>query len=286
MSGQIKKGTVLSALMWAASELRTAGIESSRLDSELLLSEVLGLSRVQLYINYDRPMNQDEKERFLALIKRRQKREPVAYILGRKEFFSLQFYVDRNVLIPRPETECMVEWILSNAGLNEESRLIDVGTGSGCIAVSVLRNSSVREIFVSDISQEALAVAERNLKILCPDKKYFAIRSSLFENVRDSGYDLIVSNPPYIRTELLKSLSPDITEFEPRIALDGGRDGNEIILRLIEESHRYLRDKGLLVFEHSEEFGLREDILRDRFGVVFLGRDYSGRPRFTVLKKL
>ncbi|MCX7943963.1 MAG: peptide chain release factor N(5)-glutamine methyltransferase [Deltaproteobacteria bacterium] len=286
MTHRLEKGTVLSALMWGSSELKGAGIESFRLDSEILLSEVLGLSRIQLYINYDRPMNQREKERYFLMIKRRKRREPIAYILNKKEFMSLQFYVDRRVLIPRPDTECMVEWLLKSVEISKNDKILDLGTGSGCIAVSILRNTSLKRIFVSDISEEALLVADRNLKVLCPDKEYILIHSSLFEKFSDSDFDLIISNPPYIKREDLRLLAPEITEFEPIVALDGGDSGDEIVNRLILESYSYLRRGGLIIFEHSEDFVLLENLIKDRFSVVHLGRDYSNRYRFTVLRRL
>ncbi|MCX7958055.1 MAG: peptide chain release factor N(5)-glutamine methyltransferase [Deltaproteobacteria bacterium] len=198
---------------------------------------------------------------------------------------SMPFYVDKNVLIPRPETECMVEWILKNADIHPESRILDLGTGSGCIAATILKNTALNEIFISDISQEALNIAEINLKSLCPEKRYTAVKSSLFENIQEMDFDLIVSNPPYIKRELLKSLMPEITEFEPRIALDGGDSGDEIIHNLITESAGHLKKDALLVFEHSEDFNLKQDIVKDRFEVFILGRDYSDRYRFTVLKR-
>jgi release factor glutamine methyltransferase len=215
MSERIKKGTVLSALMWASNELRLAGIESNRLDAELLLGEVLSLNRLQLYLNYDRPMNMDEKERFFALVKRRKRRVTIAYILNSKEFMSQTFYVDRNVLIPRPETECMVEWILKDVNLSADSKVIDVGTGSGCIAISILNNSPLLSIYASDVSEEALKVARRNFDTLCTGRKFYLINSSLFEKIDEFEFDLIVSNPPYIKSGILTSLMPVISEFEP-----------------------------------------------------------------------
>ncbi len=286
MSDQIKKGTVLSALMWASNELRGAGIETYRLDAELLLSDVLKLNRVQLYMNFDRPMNQDEKERFFSLVKRRIKREPIAYILNYKEFMSLKFFVDRNVLIPRPETECLVEWLIKNAGLKSETKVLDLGTGSGCIAASLLNNTQIEGIYISDISEGALEVARKNMSLLCSNKKFQIIRSSLFERIDEGYFDLIVSNPPYIRKGLFASLMPEITEFEPRIALDGGENGDDIILKLIDEAYNHLKTGGILIFEHSEDFSPDINLIKDRYEYLYHGKDYSGRERFSVLKRL
>lgn len=286
MSGQVKKGTVLSALMWAVNEFKSAKIESNRLDAELLLAEVLSLNRLQLYLNYDRPMNMDEKERFFALVKRRIRREPIAYILNRKEFMSHTFYVDRNVLIPRPETECMVEWILKDANLSADSKVIDVGTGSGCIAISILNNSPLLSIYASDVSEEALKVARRNFDTLCTGRKFYLINSSLFERIDEFEFDLIVSNPPYIKSGILKSLMPEISEFEPKLALDGGESGNDVIERLINESYSRLKKGGILVFEHSDDFVIDEDIIDGRYEKLFLGKDYSNKNRFIALRRI
>lgn len=286
MSENVKKGTVLSALMWASEELKSVGIESFRLDAELLLSEVLRLSRVGLYLNFDRPMNKDEKERFFSLIKRRIKREPVAYILNRKEFMSVELYVDKNVLIPRPETECMVEWIIKNANLTSESKVIDVGTGSGCIAIALLKNLPINHIYISDVSEGAIDVAERNIKTLSADKTFSKYVTSLLDGIEEYDFDLLVSNPPYISRSDLTKLMTDIIEYEPRMALDGGEGGEEIINRLIEEAYAHIKKDGLLVFEHGDGYRLDHGKIEGRYQAIYRGKDYSGSDRFMVLKRL
>jgi len=286
VSQNIKKGTVLSALMWASEEFRSAGIESYRLDAELLLSEVLKISRVGLYLNFDRPMNKDEKERFLSLVRRRIKREPVAYILNRKEFMTVELYVDNNVLIPRPETECLVEWILKNVQIGSESRVIDIGTGSGCIAIALLKYTPIKHIYITDVSEGALAVAERNIKTIVNDKQYTRYLTSLMDGINEWEFDIVVSNPPYIKRGELKELMPDIIEYEPRLALDGGERGDEIITKLIAEAHLHLKKEGLLIFEHGDDYNIDEGLINGKYELVHKGKDYSNRNRFVVLKKI
>ncbi len=286
MSDSPKKGTVLSALMWASAQFNSVGIQSSRLDAEILLSEVLRLERIQLYLNFDRPMEKDEKNRFLSLVERRKGREPIAYIINRKEFMSLNFYVDRNVLIPRPETECMIEWIVENVSLLSDSRVLDIGTGSGCIAASLLKNTDISHIYASDIDRSALEVANKNLNILKGDKSFTLYNSSLFDKIDRNEFDLIVSNPPYIKSGDISKLMPEISLYEPEIALNGGADGCKIIKRLVSDSLPYLKKDGYLVFEHAEDFSMEKSLIENRYQLVFCGKDYSQRNRFTVLKKI
>lgn len=286
MNNPPRRGTVISALMWAREELKSAGIESSRLDAEILLSEVLGLERLGIYLNFDRPIGREEKLRFLSFIKRRRQREPLAYIINRKEFMSLELFVDKNVLIPRPETECMVEWIISNIPLSENSRVMDVGTGSGCIAASLLKYTPILHIFASDIELSALRVAEKNLEPLKMEKSYTLFNTSLFDDIEIRDLDLIVSNPPYIRSGDIPHLMPEISQHEPRVALDGGEGGDDIIYKLIADAHLHLREGGILIFEHREDFILDKTVIERHYHLLYTGCDYSRKNRFTALKRL
>lgn len=286
MNDPPKRGTVLSALMWAREELTSAGIETSRLDAEILLSEVLRLERLGIYLNFDRPISREEKIRFLSLIKRRRQREPVAYIINRKEFMSLDLFVDRNVLIPRPDTECMVEWIINNIPLSENSRVMDVGTGSGCIAASLLKYTPILHIFASDIELSALMVAEKNLELLKMGKSYTLFNTSIFDDIEIKDLDLIVSNPPYIRSGDIPHLVPEISQYEPVVALDGGESGDDIIYRLIADAHLHLREGGVLIFEHRDDFILDRTVIKGHYHLLYSGCDLSQKNRFTALKRL
>lgn len=264
-------------------------IESARLDAELLLAHALGVRRIDLYLNYDRPIQQEELRGFRSLVRRRAHREPVAYITGVKEFWSLEFAVNPFVLIPRPETELLVEQTLkaSEPAYTRAGRglsILELGTGCGAVAVALARSLSHKAIITAtDISPEALSVArgnairhgvQENARFLC---------GNLFDPINPHfRYDLIVSNPPYIPSSLIPALMPEVRQHEPIQALDGGDNGLSVIGRIIQEAPSRLLDGGRLLLEMGDE--QREHIrslLKETgaFGELIFCRDYSGRDR-------
>jgi release factor glutamine methyltransferase len=226
--------------------LAAAGIDTARLDAEVLLAHACGVSRGSLMAGLS--IDADGAENFRHMIARRAARAPLAYIIGRKEFFSLDFEVTPAVLIPRPETETLVEAALRFLAMRPEARILDIGTGSGAIAIAVAANAPEARIKATDISKEALEVARRNaIRHRCEDRIEF-VAADLFPN-DDSRFDLIVSNPPYIAEADLDALQPEIRLHEPRHALAAGSDGLDFYRRIAVESRSRLNRDGAVMVE-------------------------------------
>lgn len=235
----------------ATKSLLTAGVNEPRLDAELLLSRHLGLTRAALLAQPDRLLSSAEAETLAALLARRATREPLPYILGVREFFGLCFAVDPRVLIPRPETELLVEralWLASHMSLSGPLRIADVGTGSGCIAVALAVHLSHALIYATDVSAEALAVAQRNAAMQGVASRIRFLWGDLLSPVPQSVH-LIVANLPYIPAQEWETLPPEVGRFEPRSALDGGSDGLDLVRRLLTQAPSYLLSGGALLLE-------------------------------------
>jgi release factor glutamine methyltransferase len=272
---------LIDYLTLAHEHLGTKGVETARLDAELLLAHVLGLSRVELYTNYDRPLAKDEVDRFRDLLRRRVMREPVAYIVGRREFWSLDLDVDRRVLIPRPETEILVEAALGILRAASAKDVLDLGTGSGAIAVALAVELPAARIVATDVAAAALEVAPRNAAKHAVAERIEFRQGDLFDAVRaDERFDLIVSNPPYCRQRELAGLEPEVRQWEPAGALVSGSDGMDVTRRIVARAAEFLAPGGWLLLE----VGTQADDVRDLLG-TFEWRDprcfndLAGRPR-------
>jgi release factor glutamine methyltransferase len=273
--------------------LKKKGSSSPRLDAELLVGEVLGLSRIELYTNYDLPLNADEVDRYRELIRRRAEGEPVAYILGRAYFRNLLLKIDRSVLVPRPETEHVVEealaFLMEGDGLKGAPRVLEIGTGSGAIAISLAAGFPDAEITAIDASASALLVAEENACRAGISNKIKFMKSDLFDALDPTDtFDLIVSNPPYISDEEWLELPRDIREFEPHEALYGGPDGLEFYRRLAVEAPQFLRPQGCLILEIGYRQGQAVKELLERteiFDKVEIKQDYAGHDRVVMARR-
>ncbi len=276
------KWTIGALLKRATEILRERGSRSPRLDAELLLSYSLGFkSRVELYTNFDRPLTEKEVENYRKLIVRRAKGEPVAYITGRKEFFGFSFKVERGVLIPRPETELLVEVVYERIKDKEGLKIVDVGTGSGCIAISLCKlTKNKHEIIGVDISEKALKIAKENAENLsCPVEFK---KSDLLKGINEK-VDVVVSNPPYISFND-KRVDREVVKFEPAVALFAGKTGFEVIERLIKEAREKLKPGGLIALEFGEGQGERVKELLEEGGFkgVKIFKDLSGIDRVAL----
>jgi release factor glutamine methyltransferase len=248
--------TGLNLLQWATSTLKEHRIENPRLNAELLLAHSLNLNREELYARLNRELNEREKGGLERLVQRRISGEPLQYILGHQEFWSIQFKVDHRVLIPRPETELLVEQslsVLSERTFGRNPCVLEIGTGSGAIAVALAKE--VKNIFLvaTDISRDALILAKENAESAgVQDQIRFVCGDLLgpFRSSKDRGaFDLILSNPPYIVRSEIGSLAKEVRDYEPAIALDGGEDGFDFYRRLISQALSYLRKGGWLLLE-------------------------------------
>ena len=228
--------------------LKINGIKSYNLDSEILLSSILKLDRSQLILNINKKIKVKEKYFFLNLIKRRIKNEPIAYITGYKEFWKSKFKVDKNVLIPRPDTETIIEQVLNELDINSSKNILDIGTGSGCIIISILKERKKSFGAGIDVSKNAIKLAKYNAKMQHIDNRVKFFNSDIDKFYGDK-YDLIISNPPYIKHHAINNLEKDIKNHEPIIALDGGIDGYNKIRLIVEKSSNLIKKKGKLFLE-------------------------------------
>ncbi len=269
--------TLLRLLNWAKEYFAEKGIDTPRLDAELLLAHVLGLDRVGLYLNYDRPLNDEELDALRPLVKRRGQREPLQYLLGYTEFWSRRFKVSPAVLIPRPDTEILVEEALNRAG--ESGCLLDVGTGSGVIAVALAGELPGWRVEGLDISSAALEIAGFNARRNAVEER-LQLYPGDFNRLPDRRYDMIVSNPPYIAAAEFDTLMPEVRCHEPRAALVAADDGLEAYRKLAQQTDRLLPGGWLLV-----EIGYRQaEAVQGLFAAagltdIYLRHDYAGQPR-------
>ena len=278
-----------SALKNAEDILKKSQIPSWRLDAEILLAEVLRKDRSELMIRNNLKISNKKAFTFNRYIDRRKKFEPVAYILNNKEFFSLDFFVNKNSLIPRPETELMVEKAVK-IYKNKNPNVLDIGTGSGCIIISVLRHLPKSRGIGLDISNDAIKVAkfnsERLLKVYNKRIKFMNLSIEKLSNNRI--FDLILANPPYINSKDIRNLSKDIKRYEPKIALDGGKDGLDVIKKVIYKSFKILKHNGTLAIEigNNQYFAVSKLLRKNGFKETTLLKDYKNNIRciFSTLK--
>lgn len=271
--------TVRRLLTWTTRHFERKGVDAPRLTSELLLAHVLGLSRVRLYTDLDRPLEQAELGTFRALIERRTAGEPVQYLTGVKEFAGRPFRVDPRVLIPRPETELLVEEVVGALRSASAPRLLDVGTGSGCIAVTLAAQLPGATVVATDIDPAACAVAQANAEAL-------GVRLDIRQGdlltpvVEEPPFDAVVSNPPYVRSGDVAGLQREVRR-EPRHALEGGPDGLDVIRRIVDAAFERLAPAGLLALEIGEEQGprVRDLLLAKGYERVRIAHDLERRDR-------
>ena len=269
----------LELINFGASELRRKKIGTSRLDSELLLSKILDKNREEILINLEQKICQKNFLKYKQLIQRRSQCEPIAYIVKEKEFWSKNFLVSSDTLIPRPETELIVEKLTK---IFEEKKIsiLDIGTGTGCILISLLSELKNSKGIGIDISKKALRIAEKNSEQHGMKNKIKFFHKSLDSKFYQK-FDLIVSNPPYIKKSEIKNLQEDVRKFEPRIALDGGNDGLDLIKKVIYKSKYILKVKGMLALEiGNEQFNKVSKILKkNNFKIEHIVKDYKDNIR-------
>ena len=228
--------------------LKFNNIKSFILDSEILLSSSLKLDRSKLILNLDKKIKDKEKNIFFNYIERRKNNEPIAYITGFKEFWKHDFKVDKNVLIPRPDTEIIVQEVLNELSINSSKKILDIGTGSGCIIISILKERKKCTGTGIDIEKKAIKLAKYNAKIQHIKNRIKFLNSDI-DNFYGDKYDLIISNPPYVKLHKINSLDKDIKSFEPKVALNGGVDGYTKIRLTIKKSSTLIKRKGKLFLE-------------------------------------
>lgn len=270
---------------------------TARLDVELLLSNVLGYDdRIQLIMNYEKILEENQFKKFIALFEKRMNKMPMAYIFNEKEFMGFNFYVDENVLIPRPDTELIVEELIYHINKltpkNKDLKVLDMCVGSGAIIISsakLINDKDNVSLYAVDISKEALSISKKNALNLNADNITF-IQSDLFSSKNldplKGKLDIIVSNPPYIKEDVIESLESDVKNFEPMIALSGGQSGMDFYNKIIEDSREFLKLDGILIFESGHDQA--EDIISKMkecgFTDIYSKKDIQGFDRMIAGK--
>lgn len=282
--------TILKVLQWTTGYFSRHGIDQPRANAEVLLAHVLGKERIELYLQYDKPLTPDELVRYRRTIRRRATREPTQYITEKQEFWSLEFEVNTSVLIPRPETELLVEMALDLLPASRQ-RILDVGTGSGAIAVTLARECPEAEIVATDASHDALRVAKRNASRHGVSDRIAFVATDLFGGFfpQHAAFDLIISNPPYIGEDEFHTLAPEVESYEPQMALrGGGPKGLDIIRKILREAPHYMKTAAVLLLEIGlGQAEILQEELADNpsFEDVRTTKDYSQIPRILHLRK-
>lgn len=284
---------IKQALEYGIELLRENNIDESRLKSRIILANILNEAKEYLMVHELEELDEDLIKKFKEHISKLCEQIPIQYITNKQEFMGLEFYVNENVLIPQPDTEILVEEVINIASMQGKTKILDLCTGSGAIGISIVKNIETCEMILSDISNEALKIANKNCKTLVgvgvpddPNNKIKILQSDLFENIQDK-FDIIVSNPPYIKSDVIKTLDKEV-QNEPMLALDGGEDGLDIYRKIIEQACEYLNEDGYLCLEIG--YDQKEDVIKlieetNQYQDIYSKKDLASNDRIVVCKK-
>ncbi len=275
--------TILEIINLSTDYLNDKGVESPRINAELMLAHLLNCKRLDLYLKFDQPLKEEELVVYRELLKRRGRREPLQYIVGNVEFYGLEFKVNPSVLIPRQETEILVETVIENSDKVEQLKILDIGTGSGNIAVSILKHLINSKVWGIDSSNEALKIAEENSKINSVEDRTFYLQKNILNGfeIEESDFDIIVSNPPYISKNDYNDLLPELKDYEPVSALTDEKDGLTFYKEISAKTNELLKSGGKIFFEvgqgqHNEVKNILE---KNNFINIKVIKDYSNIER-------
>ena len=277
----MKTWTVLEILNWTSDFFKEKGLKNYRFDAEYLIANVLNFKRIDLYLNFDVPVSIFQREKIKSFIHRRLKKEPLQYIIGETEFFGLKFKVNPNVLIPRPETETLVEIIIKN---NENVKILDIGTGSGAISITLAK--FVHQSFVTaiDVSEKAIYTAKKNAVLNNVENVEFIV-SDLWTNINEK-FDIIFSNPPYISNKDFENLDEEIKLYEPKLALEAPDDGLFFYKEILKSAKKYLNPKGKIYFEIG--YNQKDIIFKlakyNGFEKIETFKDYNDFDRYMIIR--
>jgi len=278
---------IQSAVIKGTDILKSNSIQTAQLDAEILMAKVLGANREYIILNNNKDLENKNFENFKSLIKQRAKRKPIAYLLNNKFFWNNEFYVNKNTLIPRPDTEIIVEQILKLTKNKNSLNILDIGVGSGCILLSILNERKKFTGTGIDISKNSLDICKINAKKLLVDKRTKLYKSDV-DKFTQGKYDLIVSNPPYIKSSDLKYLESEILEFEPKLALDGGLDGLSVIRKVVKKTSELIKSNGKFILEIG--FDQKNKVIKllneKGFYINSAIKDYAKNDRCIVSTKI
>lgn len=276
--------TISSLLNWTVNYFKSKNIQSARLDAEVLLSHVLRQERIYLYVHFDEPMEQNELNKFREYVKKRAQHVPIAYIIGEREFMGLPFKVTKDTLIPRPDTEILVENVLNNVNKDKEIEIVDIGTGSGAIILSLLVNLPKAQGKTVDISSKAIEVAKENAVNLQVNDRCEFFVGDLFAPLNGNKFDVIVSNPPYIPKKDIATLEADVREYEPVSALTDGGDGLSYYRRLLSEGKAYIKENGFIALEIGiyQSNDVKQIAMDNGWKNIKIIKDYAGIDRVVL----
>ncbi len=271
----------------ASNNLSKYSVKNPKLDTEIILSKILNITRENLLLNLDKKISKSQFIKFNSLIERRKKKEPIAYILGYKDFWKSRFIINNSVLIPRPETELLIEETLKLLPKYKQVKILDIGTGSGCILISILKEFNKSKGVGIDISKEAIKNAKINAKMQHVQNRVKFINTNV-DKYLHGKYDLIISNPPYIKKQDIKNLEEDVKNYEPNIAIDGGIDGFVEIKKVIIKSSNLLKKSGKLILEigHNQTYKCIEILKKKGFYINKISKDLSGTNRCIIGSKI
>lgn len=278
--------TVLEALNLSSDYLNKKGIESARLNAELMLSHILKCKRLELYLMFDRPLDETELQQYRSFLSRRAQREPLQYILGEVDFYNIKLKVNKNVLIPRPETELLVEKIIYDFKEKENFKFLDIGVGSGNISIAILKNLTQSNSLAIDISEEALLLAKENSVLNeVNDRIEFLKFDILNDDIKLLGkFDMVISNPPYVSADDYETLEPELKVYEPKIALTDLYNGFTFYKKIIEQSSLLLNVNGRIYFElgKGQSENVRMMLNQNGFDKIDIIKDYQGIERIIL----
>lgn len=279
MSLENNNKTIRNLILAAKNELNKSCVGESYVDAQIFMMKAVNMSKTEILINPDYELNEEQLADFRNMVEKRKSGIPSKYIIGKCEFMGYDFFVDENVLIPRADTEVLVEKVLEFSKENNFKNILDMCTGSGCIAISLVLNG-IEKAVGADISKGALNIAEKNAEYNNVKNKTEFIHSNLFENI-GGVFDAIVSNPPYIPREDIKSLMREVKDHEPLSALDGGDDGLDFYRKITEESRKYLKSGGMLFYEigYNQSKDLHNIMEENGFEKITTVKDYAGLDR-------
>jgi release factor glutamine methyltransferase len=276
------KWTIKEILEWTTAYFKTKGIRTARLDAEVLLGYALNVNRLHLYLNFEKPLLPSERMRFRELVRRRALREPVSLIIGKKEFWSLTLKVKRGVLIPRPDTETLVQTTLDIVSSLDKPKILEIGTGSGAVAIAIAHERPDAHVYANDLNPVALDLARENA--LNTKANVLIFGCDMFSALKDgTKFDVICSNPPYIPDDVIETLDPEI-DYEPMEALKGGPEGLDVITKIVAEAPAFLNRHGRIALEIDFDQAEKVSQLLKTAGLEVdrISRDLSGKPRVVI----